>query len=127
MGIEKLYPNLSKQIKGAEIRENQARLDFFKKERFTSEELETISSYVNRLVNEDKKIDVFVHPDEPEAWYWRCEDFTIPCGGTHLPSTGYTGNIVVRRKTKGVNYERIIAQFPNANLPLDLYHEEPLK
>lgn len=122
MGIEKLYPGLSKWIKGAAIKEDNARIDFAKQEKFSQEDIGFITNYVNELIEKDYKINVYPHPDEPEAWYWECCGFKMPCGGTHLPSTSFLKNVVVKRKTRGKGIERIIAEFPDARKMTDFFH-----
>jgi alanyl-tRNA synthetase len=122
MGVEQLYPGIYKNIKGALINEEYGRLDFFKEKQFTQYEIEEINKYVNKLIAADKPINVFPHEKEPEAWYWECDGYVIPCGGSHLSSTGALGTAIIKRKTKGKTTERIISQYPNAELNIAKYH-----
>lgn len=122
MALEKLRPNISKSIKGAHIGIDNARLDFSTNERFTSSELEETMQLVNEIVDHNEEIEIFHHPEEPEAWYWKCMDAIYPCGGTHLSSAGHVGHINLKRKNLGKGSERIIATYPNAKLPLEAYH-----
>lgn len=124
IGVEKLYPEMVRYIKGAHITDEQARLDFAKLRSFTESDLSFIQDYANQIVERDEKISVFTHTDEPEALYWRCGESIYPCGGTHLPSTGLVGKILVKRKGMGRKLERLIGVFPEARPPMELYYEE---
>lgn len=121
MGIEEIYPDLTKNVKGVSITTEYARLDFFKENKFTPEDLQKIKFNVNKIIVENLKIEVFPHQDEPEAFYWKCQGKTYACGGTHLTSTKYLGEVVLKRKNIGKRLERIIVKFPQAELPLELY------
>lgn len=122
MGIERLRPGISKFIRGAHIGDDDARLDFYVNERFSSSELEEVMRFANEVIDRDEPIQIYHHPEEPEAWYWKCMNAIYPCGGTHLPSSRYVGHIILKRKNLGKNLDRITATYPNAKLPLDLYH-----
>ena len=122
MGIQHLYPEMIKHIKGAHITTDQARLDFVKKRTFKEDDLKEITEFINKLVKNDEPITVFPHPEEPEAWYWKSRNTIYPCGGTHLPSASYVGYPIVKRKGMGKKIERIIGLFPNSKLPLKMYH-----
>lgn len=124
MGIEDLRPGASKKVKGCHIGTDHARIDFSVDERFTQDDLQTVKSFVNALVDRDLPITLFHHPGENEAWYWKCLDATVPCGGTHLPATKYVGHVNLKRKRLGKGQDRIIATFPDAVLPVDLYHAD---
>jgi len=124
MAIEKLYPEMIKNIKGAHITSQQSRLDFVKKRTFTEDDLKHITNFVNKIVQDDEPITVFPHSKEPEAWFWKCRNTVYPCGGTHLTSASYIGSPVVKRKGMGKKLERIIGIFPNSQLPLKMYHKE---
>ncbi len=122
MGIERVRPGFSRSICGCHISTDSARLDFVADQRFSASELESIAAFVTEIVERDAPIDVFPHPDEPEAWYWRCQDVTIPCGGTHALSTGWIGPIRIKRKSTGRHVERIYVETTHPALPLELYH-----
>jgi len=122
MAIEKLYPEMSNNIKGAHIKYEHARLDFVKKRTFSQSDLEFIKNFVDDIIKRDESIMVYPHPKEPEALYWKCQDKIYPCGGTHITSASYIGPIKVKRKGMGKKLERVIASFPDGNLPLETYH-----
>jgi alanyl-tRNA synthetase len=125
MGIEKLRPGITLAIVGCSITPEYARIDFsIGENKFTQEDLNHIREYVNEIISSAEKIKVFPHSKEEEAWYWKCRDVIIPCGGTHLESAKYIGEVCIKRKNMGKNTERIIATFPNAQYCLAEYHEE---
>lgn len=122
MAIESVNPDFKKVIKGASISEDKSRLDFLVEDKFSSDYIKEIQEYINNISNSSIDIELFTHPDEDEAWYWKCKDKIYACGGTHLPNTQYLGNMKVKRKGLGKNLERIIVKFDYDKLPLDLYN-----
>lgn len=124
MGIEKFRPGISRAIKGCHITPEYARIDFFTSDKFCVDELQKINQHINELIEQDEVISVFPHSKEPEAWYWKCQNQIIPCGGTHLLSTKYIGRVNLRRKNLGKNMERINVDFLSPQLFLEAYREE---
>ncbi|WP_242359982.1 hypothetical protein [Anaeromyxobacter sp. SG17] len=122
MGIERLRPGISDVICGCHIAEESARLDFAARQRFSPEEMQAISDFTSRAVEKSLPVEVFPHPDEPEAWYWRCDGVTIPCGGTHAVSTASLGPLRVKRKSMGRSVERIYVETLHPELSLERYH-----
>jgi alanyl-tRNA synthetase len=98
-------------------------LDFSTNQRFSSSEIGELTRFVNEIVDRDEPVHIFHHQDEPEAWYWKCLNTIYPRGGTHRPSAKYVGPVILKRKNMGENLERIIAKYPNAHIPQELYHE----
>ncbi len=123
MAIEQVRPDAIPNIRGCHIKEDSARFDFGVADRFQAEELEQIGAIASRLVERDLPIQVYPHPEEPEALYWECDGVVIPCGGTHLTETGAVGPLELRRRNMGKGIERILIAFPNPSLDLARYHE----
>jgi len=123
MSIEKKRPLISQSIKGCHITPEYGRIDFYTDKNFNSEELEEITQDVQRVIDRDEIISVYHHPQENEAWYWKCLDYTIPCGGTHLPSAKYLNKISLKRKNLGKNMERITVYFVDPILPIEKYNK----
>ncbi|MEF9951789.1 MAG: hypothetical protein RR840_10525 [Clostridium sp.] len=123
MGIEQLRPNFSKAVYGAHISPKYARIDFNTGTRFTQDDLKLIKEYVDNLYKSGAEVKSYNHPGESEAWYWECDGVVYPCGGTHLTSLSYLGEVTLKRKNIGKNAERIIAEFHNPALPIDLYNQ----
>jgi alanyl-tRNA synthetase len=108
---------------GCHIREGSARLDFALRERFSAADLERIATIANALVAGDHPIELTAHADVPDARTWHCNGHAVPCGGTHLASTGAVGAITVRRKGLGTGKERLTCEFPAARVELGAYHD----
>lgn len=109
-------PEKVKMIKGCSITDNYGRLDFFTNERFTSEDIIEIEKRVNETIANNYQIESYHHPDEIEAWYWKCNNFICPCGGTHLNYTGEAGVAHIKRKNVGKNMERLIVTLSEIHL-----------
>ena len=99
MGAESVRPQSMQRVVGCAIGPDGARLDVRIEASFSAEELEQISRLANDYVRQDLPISLYQHPNEPEAWYWGCGDCEMPCGGTHLMSTGTVGTISLRRRS----------------------------
>lgn len=108
---------------GCHIKIDGARFDFGVDQRFTAEDLSKIQESANEMVRCDLAIRLCAHPDVPDARSWHCEDYVIPCGGTHIERTGAIGEMTVRRKSLGIAKERISCDFPSAQIQTDPYHE----
>lgn len=117
MAIEKIRgeKDIIRYVKGAAIKEEDARLDFFFREKLNDEQLDKINEYVNQIIADDCKIELYPHAKQKEAVYWKCLDYICACGGTHLPSTKYVGAVSVIKKSKGKNLQRITVKFPNVH------------
>lgn len=69
----------------------------------TQEQMQHVVDALNRFLAEDHAITT--QPDSTPsaregARLWRCEDWTIPCGGTHPASTAEIGPVSVELSTK---------------------------
>lgn len=123
MGLEYLRPTIAKFIKGCRITTEYSRIDFFVREKFSSKDLDMVTDIVNNLVVNSLPITSYADNKESEVCFWKCQETIYPCGGTHLPVTEYVGaGTVIRRKSIGKSLERIIAYFPNAKLPVNLFY-----
>lgn len=123
LSIQELRPNIYSTIKGCHITPDYARMDFATDVRFDEVEIQKIKELTNKLIATNAVVEVFPHAKEPEAWFWRCNGHTLPCGGTHLQQIGNIHEISLQRKNLGKNLERITVTFPNAVIPVDLYKE----
>ena len=70
MGLEEIYPGIYKSIKGCCIKETGARLDFAVDYRFSVDDISRVQDYVGNMIAMAKKMFVFPHKEEKEAWYW---------------------------------------------------------
>ncbi len=97
-GIEKI---------GAHIAEDKARIDFRWPENI-ARHLPELQREALRIVRENQPIVSAFSDEENERRYWQIEEFDpVPCGGTHLRSTGEVGAIALKRKNIGKAKERI--------------------
>ena len=123
MVAKKRRPDLTNIIKGCKISVDNARLDFFAKSKFLPEDIEWMTIVAQKLIDDELPVQVYHHKDEKEAWYWQCEDFICPCGGTHITNTKQIGEIYIKRKNVGKTTERIIVSVENIKLHKDDYHQ----
>jgi len=92
---------------GAHIAENKARIDFQWHEN-VAPHLPVLRLDAMRIIDGDQPIFSAYQDEENERRYWKIEEFLrVPCGGTHLRSTGEVGAIALRRKNLGKGKERI--------------------
>jgi alanyl-tRNA synthetase len=121
MAAKKYRPDIVQYIKGCNIGIDSARLDFASQERFSDIDMENINAEVARIAGADMPIETFKYNGIEDAWDWKCGNFVIPCGGTHVSKTSQIGKITVKRKTKGKGIERMIAVVKDELLCVDNY------
>lgn len=121
MGLEQRYPGIYSRIKGCSIKPDGARLDFHVENKFVPDDVTAVQDFVQNMISRDKEMVVYAHEQEPEALYWQLDDYAIPCGGTHLQSTGGIGEVLVKRENLGKATQRISYSFRNYKLPLYEY------
>lgn len=118
-----LRQNLMKKIKGCRITTEYGRLDFSLIDKFTASDISYINEKMQNAIKNNLSIKTYHHENEYEAWYWQCENFICPCGGTHVQNTNQLGDIVVKRKNIGKNTERLIVVSSCDFFPKELYHK----
>lgn len=97
-GVEKI---------GAHIAESKARIDFRWPVSIAGD-LPALAEDAMRIVRDDQPIVSAYQDEETERRYWKIKEFDpVPCGGTHLRSTGEVGAIGLKRKNIGQGKERI--------------------
>jgi alanyl-tRNA synthetase len=92
---------------GAHIAQDKARIDF----RWNGN-ISTVFPFIREgsleMIKANKKIMSAFSDEEKEERYWEIPGFAkVPCGGTHLRTTGEIGRIELRRKNPGRGKERI--------------------
>lgn len=92
---------------GAHIAEAKARIDF-KSDQNISQYFETILVDYNNII----KNNLLIHKDfsdvQNQRRFWKIEGFAqVPCGGTHVKSTGEVGYVTLKRDRPGKSIERI--------------------
>lgn len=97
-GVEKI---------GAHIAENKARIDFAWPES-VAPLLADITARAHQIIDNDRPITSAFSDEANQRRYWGVEGVgRVPCGGTHLKSTGEVGRIKLKRKNIGGGKERI--------------------
>ncbi len=103
--VYRTFPGIEKI--GAHISEHKARLDFLLNESITPY-LQKISDNVTALIQSDYPIISDYEDKDTERRYWKIDGFAqVPCGGTHLKTTGEIGPIRLKRNNIGKGKERI--------------------
>lgn len=93
--------------RGAHIAENAARVDFECAVNI-SEFFPIILEGYNRIIAADLPIEKGFLDEANQVRYWRLPNIaTIPCGGTHVRSTGEVGEIELKRERANKGVERI--------------------
>src|SRR5258708_4914021 len=106
--LELAYRNLPGVEKiGAHIAQDKARIDFEWPENIASV-LSVIKQQGQAIIDSDCPIISAYSDEATEMRYWEIVGFArVPCGGTHLRSTGEVGEITLKRKNVGKGKERI--------------------
>ncbi|MFH1275799.1 MAG: phenylalanine--tRNA ligase subunit beta [Candidatus Woesearchaeota archaeon] len=94
------------KIIGSNINEDKSRIDFIYDSPI-SEKIPLIEKEANRVIAEG--LNIITEPDEknPEKRWWKCKDWKMPCGGTHVKNTSEIGKIILKRKNIGKGKERV--------------------
>jgi Ser-tRNA(Ala) deacylase AlaX len=92
---------------GAHIAEDKARIDF-QYDRNIAELLPDLASEALRIIRANQPITSAFSDEASGQRYWEIAGFSrVPCGGTHLTTTGEVGEIELKRKNIGKAKERI--------------------
>ena len=67
---------------------------------FKPDEMPNIVARLNDFLAAGHQIVTFPDPDKPTVRYWKCDDVTIPCGGTHPHNTAEIGTISANLSVK---------------------------
>jgi len=94
------------KIIGSNIAVNKAKVDFLYDEPLT-EVLPEMEQETNDFLKESHDITQQPDPEKPDLKWWHCEDWKMPCGGTHVKNTKEVGQIRLKRKNIGAGKERI--------------------
>lgn len=111
---------------GCHIKEDSARFDFLVEEPFDVDDVVEIERRANELIASNEVIQNHAVQGFEDARLWVYQGIEIPCGGTHLDYPRRIGALSVRRKRLGKGKERLICEFPNAEIDLSPYHENTL-
>lgn len=93
--------------RGAHMGENGARVDFECQEDISRFFPEILEGY-NRIIAADLPIEKGFLDEPNQIRYWRLPNIAnVPCGGTHVHSTGEIGEIILKRERANKGVERI--------------------
>ncbi len=99
---------------GAHISETKARIDFISPESISPKLPEILAAY-NAIIDQDLPIEKGYLDEATQRRFWRIENFAqVPCGGTHVDSTGQVGYVTLKREHPGKSIERIEIRLVNA-------------
>jgi Ser-tRNA(Ala) deacylase AlaX len=92
---------------GAHIGPDKARIDFAWPESISSL-LPVFSEMANQIISSNSRIATDFDDILNERRYWEIQGFSrVPCGGTHVRSTGEVGQIRLKRNNIGKGKERV--------------------
>ena len=92
---------------GAHIAQNKARIDFAWPQSIAPL-LPEITQKANQIIADNVPIHTGYDDEESERRYWEIEGFSrVPCGGTHVRSTGEIGPLRLKRENKAKGKERV--------------------
>lgn len=101
---------------GAHIAETKSRIDF-KSDTNISSLFEDILTQYNDIIKKNLPIEKGYSDIENQRRVWKIDGFAqIPCGGTHVASTGEVGFVTLKRDRPGKSIERIEIRLVDANL-----------
>lgn len=121
-----LREELKQWTLGCHIKEASSRFDFFVEDSIRSDEVIEIERRANTLIDCNDVIRHCAVEGVEDARMWTYQGINIPCGGTHLESPLLIGHLNVRRKRLGKGKERLICEFPNAEIDVSRYHKREL-
>lgn len=92
---------------GAHIAQNKARIDFEWDQKI-SPFLVEIQQAVQNIIDANQEIMSCFSDESNERRYWKIKEFAeVPCGGTHIKTTGEVGVVKLKRENPGKGRERI--------------------
>jgi alanyl-tRNA synthetase len=106
LGLLAAVPSAKEAVRSCSIDPDGGRFDL-RLGRLTAEQVEQVSQTALAWQRADHPIAIDALPGEPECRVWRSNGADIPCGGTHLPRTGLVGGLLLQRRGKGKDLERL--------------------
>jgi len=92
---------------GAHIAETKSRIDF-KADANISTHFDEILAIYNAIIENNVPINKGYSDIETQRRFWKIDGFAqVPCGGTHVDSTGEVGFVTLKRDRPGKSIERI--------------------
>ena len=92
---------------GAHISEHKARIDFRCPENISVAFPKLLEAY-EKIIEADLPIEKGFSDETNQRRYWKIEGFAeVPCGGTHVKSTGEVGMVRLKRENPGKGLQRV--------------------
>ncbi len=92
---------------GAHIAEHKSRIDF-KSDTSVATLLPDILAEYNSIITRNLPIEKGYSDEATQRRYWKIDGFAqVPCGGTHVNTTGEVGFVTLKRDRPGKSIERI--------------------
>lgn len=102
---------------GAHIAETKSRIDF-KSDTSIAAYLPEIVNRYNAIINQNLSIEKGYSDVENQRRFWKIEGFAqVPCGGTHVNTTGEVGLVTLKRDRPGKGIERIEIRLIDDTVP----------
>ncbi|MBM3894644.1 alanyl-tRNA editing protein [Candidatus Dependentiae bacterium] len=112
--LEIVIQSLGLEKVGAHISESKARIDF-KSDSNISEHFNDILQRYNEIIHQNLPISKGWLDEATQRRYWKIDRFAqVPCGGTHVNTTGEVGYVTLKRDRPGKGIERIEIRLINA-------------
>jgi Ser-tRNA(Ala) deacylase AlaX len=92
---------------GAHISEHKARIDFRCQENISAAFPQILEAY-EKIIEADLPIEKGFSDEKNQRRYWKIGGFAeVPCGGTHVKSTGEVGRVRLKRENPGKGLQRV--------------------
>ena len=105
--LEIVMQNFGFEKVGAHIAESKARIDFISDTNISGI-FDIILEKYNAIINADLLIETGFTDVATQRRLWKIDGFAeVPCGGTHVKSTGEVGFVTLKRTYPGKSIERI--------------------
>jgi len=96
---------------GGDINVDKARVDFAWTANDAPLDADAVADRLCQLIAEDLPVERAADAADPGKWWWTIPGFDpIPCGGTHVASTGEVGLVEVAQQRKGSKALRLTAR-----------------
>lgn len=105
--LELVTQNYHLEKVGAHISETKSRIDF-KSDTPITPQLPILLEHYNEIIKKNLVIQKEYSDVENQRRYWKIHGFAqVPCGGTHVNTTGEVGFVTLKREKPGKGIERI--------------------
>ena len=111
--LELVTQKLHLEKVGAHISEAKARIDF-KSDSNISAHFDNLLAAYNEIIKKDLPIQKEFSDVATQRRFWKIDGFAqVPCGGTHVNTTGEVGFVTLKRDRPGKGIERIEIKLVN--------------